>query len=158
TNYGKTVLAACFITDLGTVVALGMIFAPFTYKTLVFVAVGIFIFVVLPWLTPRFFKIYGNRPSELEAKYLLFALFGMGGLGGQRGRPARLSHRDGAGGHDGQGPRIDPPTAHPRLRIADALLLHPRGLLRLHPRAHCRARRLHSLADRKDRQQVRRRL
>src|SRR5882724_471667 len=71
TNYGKTVLAACFITDLGTVIALGMIFAPFTYKTLVFVAVGILVLLVLPWLTPRFFKIYGNRPSELAAKYLL---------------------------------------------------------------------------------------
>jgi Kef-type K+ transport system membrane component KefB len=30
TDYGKTVLAACFITDLGTVVGLGLIFAPFT--------------------------------------------------------------------------------------------------------------------------------
>jgi glutathione-regulated potassium-efflux system ancillary protein KefC len=35
TEYGKTVLAACFITDLGTVVALGLIFAPFTMKTMV---------------------------------------------------------------------------------------------------------------------------
>src|SRR5712691_8134535 len=34
TDYGKMVLAACFITDLGTVVALGLIFAPFTLKTL----------------------------------------------------------------------------------------------------------------------------
>jgi hypothetical protein len=29
TDYGKVVLAACFITDLATVVALGVIFAPF---------------------------------------------------------------------------------------------------------------------------------
>jgi glutathione-regulated potassium-efflux system ancillary protein KefC len=36
TNYGKTVLAACFVTDLGTVVALGLIFAPFTIRTLIF--------------------------------------------------------------------------------------------------------------------------
>src|SRR6266568_988133 len=36
TDYGKTVLAACFVTDLGTVVALGLIFAPFTMKTVVF--------------------------------------------------------------------------------------------------------------------------
>src|SRR5229473_1068903 len=35
TEYGKIVLAACFVTDLGTVVALGLIFAPFTMKTLV---------------------------------------------------------------------------------------------------------------------------
>jgi Kef-type K+ transport system membrane component KefB len=37
---------------------------------------------VLPWLTPRFFKRYGGRPSELEAKYLLLCLFGMGALAG----------------------------------------------------------------------------
>jgi len=80
TNYGKVVLAACFITDLATVVALGLIFAPFTYKTLVFLGVGCVAFLVLPWLTPRFFKRYGGRPSELEAKFLMFALFGMGAL------------------------------------------------------------------------------
>lgn len=59
TEYGKTVLAACFVTDLGTVLALGLIFAPFT---------------------PRFFRRYGNRPSELEAKYLLLCLLGLGAL------------------------------------------------------------------------------
>ena len=80
TEYGKTVLAACFITDLGTVVALGLIFAPFTLKTLIFLGVGIVAFVVLPWVTPRFFRLYGNRPSELETKYLLLCLFGMGAL------------------------------------------------------------------------------
>jgi len=80
TDYGKTVLAACFITDLGTVLALGLIFAPFTLKTAVFVAVGVAAFVVLPWLTPRFFRRYGNRPSELEAKYLLLCLLGLGAL------------------------------------------------------------------------------
>jgi len=80
TDYGKTVLAACFVTDLGTVVALGLIFAPFTMKTLIFLGVGVVVFVVLPWLTPRFFRLYGNRPSELEAKYLLLCLLGMGAL------------------------------------------------------------------------------
>ena len=80
TDYGKTVLAACFVTDLGTVVALGLIFAPFTLKTLVFLGVGVGVFFMLPWLTPRFFKRYGGRPSELEAKFLLFFLFGMGAL------------------------------------------------------------------------------
>jgi Kef-type K+ transport system membrane component KefB len=78
TEFGKTVLAACFVTDLGTVVALGLIFAPFTMKTLIFL--GVVVFVILPWLTPRFFKLYGNRPSELETKFLLFCLLGMGAL------------------------------------------------------------------------------
>ena len=80
TAYGKVVLAACFITDLATVVALGLIFAPFTYRTLIFLGAGAVIFIVLPWLTPRFFRRYGGRPSELEAKFLMFALFGMGAL------------------------------------------------------------------------------
>jgi len=80
TEYGKIVLAACFVTDLGTVVALGLIFAPFTMKTLVFLSTGIVVFVLLPWLTPRFFRLYGDRPSELEAKFLLLCLLGMGAL------------------------------------------------------------------------------
>jgi len=82
TEYGKTVLAACFVTDLGTVVALGLIFAPFTFKTAVFLAVGVVAFLILPWLTPRFFKLYGNRPSELETKFLLLCLLAMGALAG----------------------------------------------------------------------------
>ena len=80
TDYGKTVLAACFITDLATVLALGFIFAPFTVRTLIFFGVGIVVFIILPWITPRFFKRFGNRPSELEAKFLLLCLFGMGAL------------------------------------------------------------------------------
>ena len=80
TEYGKTILAACFINDLGTVVALGLIFAPFTVKTLIFLGVGVIVFVILPWLTPRFFRLYGGRPSELETKFLLLCLLGMGAL------------------------------------------------------------------------------
>src|SRR5712691_2512937 len=80
TDYGKTVLAACFITDLGTVVALGLIFAPFTLKTMLFVAVLAALAFIMPWFTPRFFRRYGGRPSEVEAKYLLLCLFGLGAL------------------------------------------------------------------------------
>jgi Kef-type K+ transport system membrane component KefB len=80
TEYGKVVLAACFVTDLGTVLALGLIFAPFTFRTLVFVAVSLAALLILPWLTPRFFRRFGARPSELETKYLLLLLFGLGAL------------------------------------------------------------------------------
>src|SRR5262249_19576371 len=90
TDYGKTVLAACFVTDLGTVLALGLIFSPFTWKTLVFVASGLLVLVILPWVTPRFFQRYGDRPSELEAKYLLLCLFGMGALATWAGSEAVL--------------------------------------------------------------------
>jgi glutathione-regulated potassium-efflux system ancillary protein KefC len=90
TEFGKTVLAACFITDLATVLALGFIFSPFGYRTLVFFGAGVVAFTILPWLTPRFFKRYGNRPSELEAKYILLVLFGMGALAGWAGSEAVL--------------------------------------------------------------------
>src|SRR6202142_454161 len=78
TAYGKTILAACFINDLLTVLALGFIFSPFTWKTGVFFGGTGLVCVVLPFLTPRFFKRYGGRPSELEAKFLLLMLFTLG--------------------------------------------------------------------------------
>ena len=90
TDFGKAVLAACFINDLGTVIALGLIFSPFTIKTLIFVGASIVVFAILPFLTPRFFKLYGGRVSELEAKYLLFLLFAMGGLAVWSGSEAVL--------------------------------------------------------------------
>jgi glutathione-regulated potassium-efflux system ancillary protein KefC len=36
--------------------------------------------MILPWLTRRFFRLYGGRPSELETKFLLLCLLGMGAL------------------------------------------------------------------------------
>jgi Kef-type K+ transport system membrane component KefB len=90
TEYGKSILAACFINDLGTVIALGMIFSPFTIKTLTFVVVSVAVFTVLPFLTPWFFRKYGGRVSELEAKYILFLLFAMGGLAVWSGSEAVL--------------------------------------------------------------------
>ena len=76
TEDGKVILAACFINDLGTVIALGLISAPFTWRTVGFVALCAALFSVLPFVTPRFFRRYGGRGSELEAKFILLALFG----------------------------------------------------------------------------------
>jgi len=90
TEFGKAILAACFVNDLGTVIALGLIFSPFTIRTVIFVVVSVVVFFILPFLTPRFFKHYGGRVSELEAKYLLFLLFGMGGLAVWSGSEAVL--------------------------------------------------------------------
>ncbi len=80
TDYGKTILAACFITDLGTVVTLGLVFA-------VSLAAA---FVYLPRLTPVAFSRFGGRPSEFEAKFLLFALTGLGALATWAGSEAVL--------------------------------------------------------------------
>ena len=80
TQYGKGVLAACFINDLATVLALGLMFSPFTWKTLLFAGVSVAAFAVLPRVTAPFFHRFGNRPSELETKFLLLVLFGLGAL------------------------------------------------------------------------------
>jgi len=80
TNYGKVVLAACFVNDLATVLALGFKFSPFNLRTLVFAGGSTLTFFVMPWLVPWFFRRYGGRPSELEAKLLLLAMFGLGAL------------------------------------------------------------------------------
>jgi Kef-type K+ transport system membrane component KefB len=90
TDFGKAILASCFVNDIGTVIALGLIFSPFTLKTLIFIVVSVLVFAVLPFLTPKFFRKYGGRPSELEAKYLLFVLFAMGGLAVWAGSEAVL--------------------------------------------------------------------
>jgi len=90
TKYGKAILAACFINDLGTVIALGLIFSPFTIKTLIFLGVSLVVFFILPFATQWFFARYGGRVSELETKYLLFLLFGLGGLAVWSGSEAVL--------------------------------------------------------------------
>ena len=90
TTYGKAILAACFINDLGTVLALGLIFSPFTTRTLVFLGVSMVWFLILPFVTRWFFKRYGGRVSELETKYLLFLLFGLGGVAVWSGSEAVL--------------------------------------------------------------------
>jgi Kef-type K+ transport system membrane component KefB len=90
TDFGKAILAACFVNDLGTVIALGLIFSPFTFRTIVFAVVSVVVFAALPVLTSGFFRRYGGRVSELEAKYLLFVLFAMGGLAVWAGSEAVL--------------------------------------------------------------------
>lgn len=90
TEFGKAILAACFVNDLGTVIALGLIFSPFTMKTLIFIGVCVVAFAVLPFLTKHFFAKYGGRVSELETKYILLLLFGLGGLAAWAGSEAVL--------------------------------------------------------------------
>jgi Kef-type K+ transport system membrane component KefB len=49
-------------------------------RTLIFLGAGVVVFIVLPIITPWFFRRFGGRPSELEAKFLMLCLFGMGAL------------------------------------------------------------------------------
>jgi Kef-type K+ transport system membrane component KefB len=77
TNYeiGKIIMASCFITDLGTALALSLIFAEFNLFTLVFAGVSIFVIFFMPKISPLIFKRYGERVIEPEIKFLFFILF-----------------------------------------------------------------------------------
>jgi Kef-type K+ transport system membrane component KefB len=80
TDLGKLILAACFITDLGTVLALGVLFAQFNWLLLTFVAVTAVSLWFLPRFTRAFFRRVAGRVSEPEIKFLFLVLFGLGGL------------------------------------------------------------------------------
>jgi len=80
TEFGKGVLGACFVNDLGTVVALGLLFAPFTYRTFVFVGVCVLACLLLPWLTSHLTARYGHKTAAVRTKWFLFVLFGLGAL------------------------------------------------------------------------------
>jgi Kef-type K+ transport system membrane component KefB len=80
TTFGKGILGACFINDLGTVVALGLIFAPFTYKTVVFLGVSVIGLAVLPFLTKWLTRRYAFRTAAIRTKWILLVLFGLGAL------------------------------------------------------------------------------
>jgi Kef-type K+ transport system membrane component KefB len=75
------ILAACFITDFGTVLALGCLFTNFNVWLVVFMVV---LSVVL-WFMPRWTRFIirrlgATRVSEPEVKFILFVLFFLGGL------------------------------------------------------------------------------
>ena len=80
TDLGKLILAACFVTDFGTVLALGVLFANFNIWLLVFVAVTAVVLWNLTRVTRWFLANYGNRVSEPEIKFLFLVLFLLGGF------------------------------------------------------------------------------
>jgi Kef-type K+ transport system membrane component KefB len=80
TELGKAILASCFVTDLGTVVALGLIFANYNRWLLIFALVTAVILWKLRAFTGWYFGKVGNRVSEPEVKFILLILFVLGGL------------------------------------------------------------------------------
>jgi Kef-type K+ transport system membrane component KefB len=81
TSMGKMILAACFITDFGTVLALGVLFANFNLWMVAFVV----IMCVLLWFMPKWTKylighLGSNKVSQPEVKFILLVLFFLGGL------------------------------------------------------------------------------
>jgi Kef-type K+ transport system membrane component KefB len=80
TELGKIILAACFINDIGTVLALGLVFANYNLYLLLFVVATIAVMAVLPFIVPWLFSKTGGRASEPEIKFLFLVLFALGGL------------------------------------------------------------------------------
>ena len=90
TELGKIILAACFITDLGTVLALGIVFAHFDAWLALFGAATAAALWLLPKLGPWFFKSVGRRVSEPETKFVALILLSLGGLAQIAGSEAVL--------------------------------------------------------------------
>ncbi len=80
TEFGKGILGACFVNDLGTVIALGLIFAPFTFKTVIFIVICIVAFFFLPTITRRLMHFYAFKTAAIRTKWILFILFFLGSL------------------------------------------------------------------------------
>ncbi|HET7020849.1 MAG TPA: cation:proton antiporter [Xanthobacteraceae bacterium] len=80
TELGKIILAACFINDIGTVLALGLVFANYNLYLVLFAVATIVVMAVLPRIVPWLFARIGGRASEPEIKFIFLVLFVLGGL------------------------------------------------------------------------------
>lgn len=90
TELGKIILAACFITDLGTVLALGIVFAHFDAWLALFGAATAVALWLLPRFAPWFFDKVGRRVSEPETKFVSLVLLALGGMSQIAGSEAVL--------------------------------------------------------------------
>src|SRR5579864_2575255 len=80
TELGKRILAACFVTDLGTVVALGVCFANFDWTMLTFTATTGLVLWLAPRLVGRLLTFHEAHVSEPGVKVVFFMLFALGAL------------------------------------------------------------------------------
>ena len=90
TEIGKIILAACFINDLGTVLALGIVFAHYDRRLLLFGAVTAAVLIILARYAPWMFQRLGARVSEPQTKFVALILLGLGGLASIAGSEAVL--------------------------------------------------------------------
>ena len=80
TELGNGILASCFVTDLGTVSALGLLFALFTYETIIFVEGSVVALMALPYITAWLTRHYAHRTAAIRTKWIMLTLFGLGAL------------------------------------------------------------------------------
>lgn len=67
TEIGKIILAACFVNDLGTVLALGVVFANYNIWLAGFAAATAAVLFILPRFTPWFFKMWARGSASLRS-------------------------------------------------------------------------------------------
>ena len=77
TELGKLIMAATFVTDIGTALALSLLFAAPGWATAGFFAVSALVVLAAPRLLPPVFERYGARVIEPEIKLLFALLFGL---------------------------------------------------------------------------------
>src|ERR1700752_4699633 len=87
---GKIILAACFINDLGTVLALGIVFAHYDWRLLLFGGITAAVLLALARYAPGMFRGLGSRVSEPQTKFVALILLGLGGLATVAGSEAVL--------------------------------------------------------------------
>lgn len=80
TQLGKVILAACFVNDLGTVLALGIFFAHYNVWLIAFVAGTAVVLLLTPRSTEYLLDRFGGHVSEPGVKFLFLLLFGLGAL------------------------------------------------------------------------------
>jgi Kef-type K+ transport system membrane component KefB len=90
TELGKVILAACFVNDLGTVLALGLVFAHYDLWLVLFVLVTIIVLWLLAKFAPRLLQALGERVSEPQTKFVALILMFLGGLASIAGSEAVL--------------------------------------------------------------------
>jgi Kef-type K+ transport system membrane component KefB len=74
TEMGKILMAATFITDLGTTLALTLLFLEFNLYTLLFLIISGFLIFLIPKVYPWICRRYGDRVIEPEIKFLFLIL------------------------------------------------------------------------------------
>jgi Kef-type K+ transport system membrane component KefB len=77
TRVGKLLMGACFVTDLGTALALSAIFIAPNVWFPVFLVASVGVIALLPRVAPWFFARYGDRVIEPEIKLVFVCLFAL---------------------------------------------------------------------------------
>jgi len=80
TDLGKLILTACFVCDLGTVLALGVIFANYNGLLVAFGVTTAVVLLLLPRALRLVTRVLGHAVHEPDVKFVFLVLFGLGAL------------------------------------------------------------------------------